>query len=346
MAERLRIAQVAPIAGPVTPDTGRSIEHLVWLLTEELACRGHAVTLFATGDSRTSAALRAVYPRGYDHDDDLWDWQFHELLHMASAFEHAAEFDVIHSHVYHFALPFTRLVDTPVVHTYHVLPDDDVVRGYARYPEARIAAISHYQRRALASIPDVVVVHHGVDTEAFPFRPVGGDYLLFLGRIIPHKGPVEAIRLARGAGMRLVLAGPRDEDYFAAEVAPLIDGRWVRYVGPVNARERNALLAGAAALLYPVIVPEPFGLVMVEAMACGTPVLALGRGAVPEIVDNGVTGYHACNLESLAACLPDALALDRARVREMAVARFDARRMADDYVALYRRLASGRRGAP
>ena len=343
MSDKLRIAQVAPIAGPVTPDYTGSIEQLVWRLTEELVRRGHEVTLFATGDSRTSAALHAVYARGHNDDGDLWNWEFHEILHAAAAFERAGDFDVIHSHTYHYALPFTRLVQTPVVHTYHILPDDDVARSYARYPEAQVTAISHYQRRFFKDSADVGVIHHGIDTDAFPFNPArGGGYLLFLGRLIPDKGPVEAIHLARRVGMRLILAGPCDdsEEYFHSEVGPLLDGREVEYVGPVSLRERNALLADAAALVYPILAPEPFGLVLIEAMACGTPVAALDLGAVPELVDDGVTGACAPDLDALAGRLPATLALDRARIRRVAVARFDCRRMVDDYVALYQRLAN------
>ena len=344
MAERLRIAQVAPIGGPVVPESGGSIEQLVWLLTEELVRRGHDVTLFATGDSRTAAALHATYPLDYHHDPELWDWRFHELMHVAAAFERAHDFDVIHSHDYHLALPFTRLVATPVVHSYHILPDDDVInRGYARYPEAHVVALSHYQRRVLASLPDVAVVPHGIDTDAFPFRPGRGDYLAFLGRLIPGKGPVEAIDLARRVGLRLDLAGPVDAGYFREAIEPLVDGRQARYVGPVYGRERDAFLAGAAALVYPVRAPEPFGLVLVEAMACGTPVAALGRGAVPEIVEEGVTGVVRPDLDALAEAIPAVLSLDRARVRQRAVARFDYRRMVGDYEAVYRRVAAARR---
>ncbi len=345
MPEQLRIAQVTPIAAPVRPDSTGSIEQLVWLLTEELVRRGHEVTLFATGDSQTSAALHAVYPRGYEDDGDLWNWEFHETMHVASAFERAPEFDVIHSHVYHFALPFTRLVNTPVVHTYHILPDDDVVPVYGRYPEAHVVAISQYQRRVFNGRSHVAVIHHGIDTGAFPFGAVPGGYLLFLGQIAANKGPVEAIRLARQAGMRLILAGPSDgeDGYFRSTVAPLIDGREVEYVGPVTVQERNQLLAGAAALLYPIVAPEPFGLVTVEAMACGTPVVARGLGAVPEIVENGVSGYYASDLNLMAGSISGALALDRARVRQAAVARFDYRRMVDEYMAVYRGLAHGRR---
>jgi glycosyltransferase involved in cell wall biosynthesis len=346
MAKRLRIAQVAPAAEAVTPTSTGSIEQLVWLMTEELVRRGHEVTLFATGSSETSAALHAVYPRGYEEDEDLWNYEFHETLHVAAAFERARAFDVIHSHVYHSALPFARLVRTPTIHSYHVLPDADIVHAYARYPEARVVALSSYQRGVFTGNADVAVVPHGIRTDAFPFNPARGDYLVFLGRIMPGKGTAEAAQLARQAGMRLVIAGPRseyDEGYFESEVAPWIDGRQVEYIGPVSVKERDPLLAGAAALLYPITEPEPFGLVLIEAMACGTPVAALGLGAVPEIVSNGVTGYHTATVEELAARIPDVIRLDRHRVRQTAVERFDYRRMVDDYEAVYRRLAKGRR---
>jgi glycosyltransferase involved in cell wall biosynthesis len=345
MAERLRLAQLSPVASLVTPQSTGSIEQLVSLLTEELVRRGHEVTLFAAGDSITSAVLRAVYPQGYEDDPALWNWRLHETMHAAAVFEEADRFDVIHSHAYHYALPFTRLVRTPVVHSYHILPDPDVARAFARYPEAHLTAFSYFQRRAFGENPDVTVIPHGVDTRSFPFWPEAGKYLFFLGRLFSAKGPVEAIELARRAGMRLALAGPKeDEDFFKSEIAPLIDGDQIDYVGPVNVRERGALLAGAAALLYPVRQPEPFGLVLVEAMACGTPVLAVGIGAVPEIVTSGVIGYVAESPALLAGRVRDVLELDRARVRREAVARFDYRRMVDWYEALYRRLAVGARG--
>jgi glycosyltransferase involved in cell wall biosynthesis len=343
----LRIAQVAPLATAVTSDSTGSIEQLVWQLTEALVRRGHDVTLFAAGDSQTSGRLHAAYPRGYEEADDLWNWAFHEAMHVASAFERAGDFDVIHSHVYHEALPFTRLVRTPVVHSYHVLPDEDVARVFGRYPEAHVVAISHYQRGIFAGNPDVAVVHHGIDTKAFPFNPKGGDYLLFLGRVFRDKGAAEAIQLARRTGRRLLLAGPRDdqdEGYFEAEVAPLLDGPGVEYIGPVSLRERLPLLAGAAALLYPILAPEPFGLVVIEALACGTPVLATDLGAVPELLENGVTGYYTGDWRELADRIPEALALDRARIRQEAVARFDYGRMVDEYEKVYQRLAAPARG--
>jgi glycosyltransferase involved in cell wall biosynthesis len=329
----------------VTPTSTGSIEQLVWLLTEELVRRGHEVTLYATGDSETSARLKATYPRGYGDDPDLWNWQLHETMHVASAFEQAYDFDVIHSHDYHYALPFTRLTGTPVVHSYHVIPDDDVARLYARYREASVVAISRYQEGFFRASSNITVIHHGIDIDAFPFRAAPGDYLLFLGRILPGKGVVQAVRLARQAGMRLLIAGPKSDgdDYFRSGVAPLVDGRDVVYQGPVTVSERNPLLAGAAALLYPILAPEPFGLVLIEAMACGTPVAAFGRGAVPEIVENGVTGYFADDLASLAALIPAVLALDRAHVRDAAAQRFDHRQMVDRYVTVYERLSQTRR---
>jgi glycosyltransferase involved in cell wall biosynthesis len=345
MPEPLRIAQVAPIAEPVRRDVGSAVEHLVWLLTEELVRRGHEVTLFATGDSETSARLHSAYPRSYKKDWRMWDnWQYHELMHLAGAFEKAGEFDAIHSHVYHFAPPLARLVETPALHTDHIPQTADVRALYARYPETRIIALSRYHRDKFEGLDDVPIVYNGVDTESFPFGEKGGDYLLFLGHMIERKGPVEAIKVARKAGMRLMMAGDaRDGDYFNAKVKPLVDGRNVEYVGPVGVGERNELLAGAGALLFTSLYSEPFGLVMAEAMACGTPVAALERCAVPEVVDRGATGYYAQDADALASLIPKVLALDRAHVREQAQKRFDHRRMAGEYEALYN-LAAGRTG--
>jgi glycosyltransferase involved in cell wall biosynthesis len=344
MPEPLRIAQVAPIAEPVVPEAGSAIEQLVRLLTEELVRRGHEVTLFATGDSRTSARLRSVYPRSYKKDWRMWDnWQYHELMHLASAFERAGEFDVIHSHVYHFAPPLARLVRTPALHTDHIPQTGNVRAVYTRYPDAHIVALSRYHRDKFEGLEDVPIVYNGVDTGSFPYGEKGGDYLLFLGHMIERKGPVEAIEVARKAGMRLVMAGDARDGYFDAKVKPLVDGKLVEYVGPVGIEERNELLAGAGALLFTSLYSEPFGLVMVEAMACGTPVAALERCAVPEIVDRGATGYYARDAGSLAAMIPEVLALDRAHVREQAQKRFDHRRMTGEYEALYN-LAAGRSG--
>ena len=335
---KLKIAQVAPVAMPVRPGKGDSIEQLVSLLTEELVRRGHGVTLFAVGDSETTAELRSIYPRGYREREEIWDWRVPETLNAASAFEQASEFDVMHSHTYHFALPFTRLVSTPVVHTYHVQLGPEVVEGFRRYPETQLVAISEFQRSELQGFDDVPVIHNGIDACAFPFRAEGGDYLAFLGRMIPSKGAAEAVRIARELDFPLIMAGP-STDWFERDVRPAVDDRSIRYLGPLDPAARNELLAGAAALLYPITYPEPFGLVMVEAMACGTPVAAFGVGAVPEVVEQGVGGCWVPPNGSLGEAVRSAVQLDRRRVREAAVERFDYRRMVDAYERLYRRLA-------
>lgn len=338
MDERLRVAQVAPIAEPVAPNRGSSIEHLVWLLTEELVSRGHDVTLFASGDSETSAKLRSTYSRTYKDDPRLWEaWQFHETMHLAAAFERAGDFDVIHSHVYHFAPTFARTSPTPALHTSHIPVSDGVRADYARYPEARVVAVSRYEAGKFEGM-DTPVIYNGVDPESFPFNEKSGDYLLFLGHMIERKGPVEAIRVAKGSGMPLVLAGKAKDDYFENEVKPFVDGKSVEYAGHVGVEERNELLSGAAALVFSSLFAEPFGLVMVEAMACGTPVVALDRCAVPEIVDSRATGFYAKDVATLAKLVPEAISLDRAHCREQARKRFDHRRMADEYEVLYRRI--------
>jgi glycosyltransferase involved in cell wall biosynthesis len=334
----LRIAEIAPLGTATHRGAGESIEQLVALLCDELVARGHQVTLFATGDSTTSAELRHYFERGYQQDPDLWDWQFTESMHVGYAYAHAAEFDVIHCHSYHFGLPFARFATTPNVHTHHVFMEPGVIKAYRRLPQVQLVAVSDYHARAYAELPNVELIPHGIETAAFPFGASAGDYLLFLGRMISDKGPAQAIEIARRAQMPLVLAGPA-EDGFEEHVAPLIDGHQVRYVGRVQSRERDQLLAGAGALLYPLLYPEPFGLVPVEAMTCGTPVLATEIGAVPELVEPGLTGYLAPSWEGLAELVPRALELDRQTIRERAVARFDFRRMVDAHEALYWRLA-------
>jgi glycosyltransferase involved in cell wall biosynthesis len=334
----LRIAQIAPVAEATRRGAGESIHELVALLCDELVDRGHDVTLFATGDSSTSARLRHYFERGYVKDPDLWDWQFTEYMHVGYAYAHASEFDVVHCHSYHFGLPFARFTTVPNVHSHHVHVEPGVIKAYELVPQVHVVAVSEYHARAYGGRPNVELIPHGIETTAFPFAAVPGEYLLFLGRMIPDKGPAEAIEVARRAKMPLVLAGPA-EDGFDEKVAPLIDGAEVRYVGRVAPPERDELLAGAAALLYPLLYPEPFGLVPVEAMACGTPVLGTDIGAVPELVEPGRTGYLASSWEGLAELVPRALELDRHQIRERAVERFDYQRMVDAHESLYRRIA-------
>jgi glycosyltransferase involved in cell wall biosynthesis len=341
-ARPLKIAQIAPVATATRRGAGESIEELVALLCDELVARGHDVTLFATGDSETVAELRHRFERGYQYEETLWDWEFTESMHVGNAYAQAGEFEVVHCHSYHFGVPFAQFVTTPNVHTNHIQVGPGVVEAYKRLPQVHLVAVSDHHARAYAGCPHVELIPHGIDSAAFPFADGPGDYLLFLGRMIEDKGPAQAIAIARRAGMPLVLAGPA-EDGFDQSVAPQIDGRRVRYVGRVKAAERDRLLAGAAALLYPLLYPEPFGLVPVEAMACGTPVLATAVGAVPELVEPGVTGYLADSWEELAALVPRALELDRRQIRARAVARFDYRRMVDAHEAMYRRMVEVKR---
>ena len=339
--ESLRIALVAPVGGPVRPGIGESVEQLVSLLAEELVRRGHSVTMFATGDSQTSAELRWRFERGYEFEEDLWDWQFTESLHVADAYAQAGEFDVIHNHSYHYALPLTPFVTTPNVQTHHVEMSPAIVREYTHYEQIHLVTVSRFQGRHFDGRPNLHLIHHGIETGAFPFGTGDGGYLLFLGRMIKDKGPAEAIAVAREVGLPLILAGPAEEG-FDENVAPLVDGHNVKYVGRVDAHERNRLLSEATALLYPLLWGEPFGLVLIEAMACGTPVIGTRVGAVPEIVDEGVTGFLTDSWEGMPAVVARARELDRRAIRERAVERFDYKRMVDDHERLYAAVANGR----
>lgn len=338
----LRIAQIASVGTPVYRGVGESVEQLVALLCDELVARGHDVTLFATGDSRTDATLQFYFEHGYEVDEELWDWQFTEYLHVGHAYSRADSFDVIHCHSYHFGLPFAPFVRVPNVHTHHVAMEPGVINAYRRLTQVHLVTVSEFQAQVYAERPNLELIPHGIDTAAFPFGDGSGGYLLFLGRMIEDKGPAEAIKIARSVDMPLVLAGPAEEA-FDERIAPHVDGERVRFVGRVDAEERNRLLAGAAALLYPLLYPEPFGLVVIEAMACGTPVLGTTVGAVPELVEPGLTGYLSPSWEGIAELLPRALELDRAAIRDRSVERFDYKHMVDLHEQLYRRLAQERR---
>jgi glycosyltransferase involved in cell wall biosynthesis len=344
--KRLRIAQVAPVATALPPEGSGSVELISWLLTEGLVRRGHDVTLFATGDTKTSARLSAAYPRGYWHDTSMWPWELYEMLNLAAAVERAAEFDVIHFQAayYPISLGFARLCAVPLVQTLHHSPSPEEVRLWSRYPEAPFVAISKEQARLLAGLNIVSTVLHGIDTDSFTFSGAPEDYLLFLGRFTTGKGVLQAIDIAKRAGYRILLAAPRDE-YYETHVKPLVDGSRVVYVGEVGHDEKVKLLGGARAMLYPVQSGEPFGLVLAEAMACGTPVAALDRGAVREVVEDGVTGIIFQDEDAMCAGLPSVLALDRRRVRNHAVARFSAMRMVDEYVMVYEQLVDDHRFA-
>jgi glycosyltransferase involved in cell wall biosynthesis len=329
----------------VPPAGSGSVELLTWLLTEALVRRGVDVTLFATGNSRTSAHLSATFPAGYCENPDMWPWELYEMLNLAAAVERAAEFDLIHYQAayYPMSLAFARLSATPIIQTLHHSPSPPEVALWSRYREARFVAVSREQARLLSGLNVVGTVLHGIDTDAFPFRASPDDYLLFLGRFTAGKGVVQAIDVARRSGMRLVLAAP-DDPFYHAHVKPHVDGDRIVYAGEVGHEQKVALLGGARALLYPVQSGEPFGLVLAEAMACGTPVAALDRGAVRELVDDGVTGGVFDDLDAMVAGLSGVVALDRASVRRRAVERFGIDRMAAEYLAVYEQVARGEAG--
>lgn len=335
----LRIAHIAPVATTIPPPKSGSVETMTSLLTEGLVARGHDVTLFATADSQTSAKLAATYPHGYWHDEHMWPWELYEMLNLAAAVERADEFDIIHYEAayYPMSLAFARLSPAPIVQTLHHSPSAAEVRLWSRYPEAPFVAISREQARLLDGLNVVDTVLHGIDTKNFTFREQPDDYLLFLGRFTEGKGVLQAIAIARRVGMRLILAAAED-DYYRDKVAPHVDGTQVVYYGEASFEAKVKLYGGARALLYPLQAREPFGLVLAEAMACGTPVAALDKGAVREIVDTGVTGVVFDNLEQMANELTCVFDLDRRRVRQQAVARFGVERMVDEYAAVYHRI--------
>jgi glycosyltransferase involved in cell wall biosynthesis len=335
----VRIAHIAPVATTIPPPKSGSVETMTSLLTEGLVARGHDVTLFATGDSKTKATLHAIYPHGYWHDEHMWPWELYEMLNLAAAVERAADFDIIHYEAayYPMSLAFGRLSPTPIVQTLHHSPSAAEIHLWSRYPEAPFVAISVEQARLLSGLTVVGTVLHGIDTDNFVFRDKPEDYLLFLGRFTDGKGVLQAIEIAKRSGLRLILAAAEDE-YYRERVAPHVDGRHVVYYGEADFPAKVKLYGGARALLYPIQAREPFGLVLAEAMACGTPVAALDRGAVREVVDHGVTGMVFDDLEQMVNELPRVFGLDRRLVRERAVARFGAARMVDEYLSVYSRL--------
>jgi glycosyltransferase involved in cell wall biosynthesis len=340
----VKVAHIAPVATTIPPPKSGSVETMTSLLTEGMVARGVDVTLFATADSKTSAKLHAIYPHGYWHDEHMWPWEMYEMLNLAAAIERAAEFDIIHYEAayYPMSLAFTRLSATPIVQTLHHSPSAAEVELWTRYPEAPFVAISREQERLLRGLNVAGTVLHGIDTDNFRFQETPDDYLLFLGRFTDGKGPLQAIEIAKRVGMKLILAAAED-DYYRERIAPHVDGRHVVYFGEADFQAKVRLYGGARALIYPIQAREPFGLVLAEAMACGTPVAALDRGAVREVVDEGVTGLIFGDLEEMARGLPRVFDLDRRRVHERAVARFGTRRMVDEYIAVYTRIVEAHR---
>ena len=333
----LKVAVLAPISWRTPPRHYGPWELFASMLTEGLVARGVEVTLFATGDSVTSATLSSVVPRSWSEDDEI-DPKVAECLHIASAFERACEFDLIHNGFDFLPLTYSGLVDTPVLTTIHGFSSPRIVPVYARYNQ-RGAYISISDSDRHPDLDYLATIHHGIDTDGFSLHAEPGGYLLFYGRIHPHKGTAQAIEVARRAGVPLRLAGIiQDQAYFDAEIAPHLDDERVRYLGPVGSDERNDLLGGAVALLHLVEFDEPFGLSVVEAMAAGTPVIANRRGSMPELIDEGLTGFLVAGADEAVAAVGRAARLDRAAIRARAVDRFGQDRMVDEYLAAYTEL--------
>jgi glycosyltransferase involved in cell wall biosynthesis len=343
----VRIAQVAPLYERVPPLLYGGTERVVAYLTDELVRRGHQVTLFASGDSETRARLVAPVARALRLDPEAPDPLSAHVLELSCVFEHAADFDVIHCHVDYLAFPFARLVRTPTVHTLHGRLDlPHLVPLFRHFRGLPLVSISDAQRDPVRSL-DLAwagTVRHGLPLERYPYSPDGGGYLAFLGRISPEKRLDLAIAVARRVGLPLKIAAkvdPADRRYFEEEIRPLLDDPLVEYLGEIGDDAKPAFLGQALALLFPVDWPEPFGLVMIEAMACGTPVVARGCGAVPEVVVSGRTGYVVDTLDELVDAVKRVGNLDRAECRRHVEEHFTVERMADDYEAIYRRLLAG-----
>jgi glycosyltransferase involved in cell wall biosynthesis len=337
----LRVGMLAPIAWRVPPRHYGPWERVVSLLTEGLVERGVDVTLFATADSMTAARLEGVCPRPLAEDPSL-DPKVWECLHIANAFEHARDLDLLHNHFDFLPLSYTGLVSTPVVTTIHGFSSPNILPVYRRY-DGRVRYVSISDADRDPSLTYDATVYHGIALEEFTLRDRAGDDLVFLGRIHPDKGVAEAIELARRSRRRLVIAGiVHDRAYFEREVAPFVDGDRVRYLGSIGPEQRDALLGDAFALVHLVNFAEPFGLAMVEAMACGTPVIGRRRGAVPEVVEEGLTGFVVDDVDAAVAALEGVGGLDRRAIRARCAERFSRDRMVKDYLAVYERVLAGR----
>ena len=328
----MKLAMLAPIAWRTPPKHYGPWESIASLLTEGLVARGVDVTLFASLDSVTAAALDGVCPHGYAEDPPL-DGRVWEALHVSHALARSGEFDLVHNHLDWLPLAFGEHARAPMVTTIHGFSGAGILPAYTRARSAFVA-ISDSDRHA--GLDYAATVHHGIDLSTFPYRASHGDYLVSFGRIHPDKGTADAIEIARRAGRPLVICGiVQDERYFADAVQPHVDGDQVSFLGSVGPQRRADVLGGAAALLHPIYFDEPFGLSVVEAMACGTPVVAYRRGSMAEVVDEGVTGYLARDVGSAVVAVRAALRLDRSAVRARAVARFGAGRMVEDYLRVY-----------
>ncbi|MEN2746644.1 glycosyltransferase family 4 protein [Sphingomonas sp. T9W2] len=336
----MRIAMLAPIAWRTPPRHYGPWELVTSLLTEALVARGLDVTLFATLDSRTSGTLAGVVPAPYSEDPSI-DAKVWEFAHLAHVFERAGEFDLIHNQADFPAHAFSGLVDTPMVTTIHGFSSDRILPMYAPYQgRVHYVAISDADRHP--SLRYAATIHHGIPLGDFPFDPTGSEDLLFFGRMHPDKGAAEAVTAAQASDRRLHMAGiVQDDRYWREQVEPHIDGEQIVYHGAVGGKARTDLLGGARALLHLIGFDEPFGLSVVEAMACGTPVIAYNRGSMPELIEDGVNGFLVDNLDQAIAAIDRVGEIDRAACRARVADRFSVEVMAERYHALYTSILGG-----
>ncbi len=343
----MRIAQVAPLYESVPPKYYGGTERIVSYLTEELVRLGHEVTLFASGDSETGARLVAACRRSLRLDKRCVDRMAHHVLMMERVLQRADEFDIVHFHIDYLHFPLSRRRALAHVTTLHGRLDiPDLVPLYREFRDMPVVSISDAQRKPLPRANWQATVYHGLPRDLYRFRPQAGRYLAFLGRISPEKRVDRAIEIARQVGIPLKIAAKVDRvdrDYFEAVVRPLLRGPLIEFIGEIGEGEKDEFLGNAYALLFPIDWPEPFGLVMVEAMACGTPVVAYRHGSVPEVMEEGRTGFIVESLEEAVAAVRRVPELSRARCREVFDERFTSTRMAEDYVRVYESLAGRRR---
>ena len=333
----MRVAMLSSISWRTPPRAYGPWELVTSLLTEALVARGVDVTLFATLDSLTAGKLDGVAPRGYSDDPSL-DAKVWEALHVAYFFERAGEFDLLHNQADFIPLVFSRLVATPMVTTIHGFSSPRILPAFERYNDRQhYVSISDADRAP--SLTYAATIHHGIPVHDFPFDAEGSQDLLFFGRIHPDKGAGEAIRAAQATGRKLVMCGlVQDEAYHRREVEPFIDGERVEYRGVVGGEERLRALGAAKGLLHLIHFDEPFGLSVVEAMACGTPVIAYRRGSMPELIEHGVTGFLVDTFDEAVAAIERLGEIDRQACRRAVEDRFTVDRMANEYLALYRRI--------
>jgi glycosyltransferase involved in cell wall biosynthesis len=338
----MNIAQVAPLWESVPPKLYGGTERIVSYVTEELVRMGHDVTLFASGDSETAARLEAVCPQALRLNTGIFNRDAPMIMLQERALGAVGDFDVIHSHLDFLGFPLARRNSVPVVTTLHGrldLPELEPV--FREYSEMPLVSISHAQRRPLSWANWEATIHHGLPRDLYTFHQKSQGYLAFLGRISPEKRPDQAIEIAKRTGLPLRIAAkvdPADQQYYQSEIEPLLDHPLVEFLGEISDTEKDDFIGNALALVCPYDWPEPFGLVLIEALACGTPVLAYRRGSIPEIIDDGITGFVCESLAEMAEAVERLPLIDRSRCRSAFEERFTADRMARDYVALYERI--------